>query len=374
MKRHLGVVGAGAVACVACGAAYLAGWDGAYRGTVGFLYDESDYLLAAAGSWWHASPFRPPLVWTLLHFVGYPGVVVFNLLCVGVLAGAGYWIGQKRGGLVGGVVCTAAPLAVPELWRWWPRAMPETTALAAVAVAAAALLSRRYWLTGAALGVAALGRPEVLGLAAIIGTAGLWRGQRRRLLAWAGCAVVVAPFTVRNAVAARAVVPICCTGGMNLWAGNLEPTRPSRARLQFVRHNEYAELTQPGLTAIQKDTLCRRWFLSELQRRPGDVAVLWAYKALHFWWGADFSGHEATIDPAMAGLLALAVAGIAAGLARREMRGTAALALLLIVYFWAAGIVVFPMARLRLMILPGVLLGLGLLGDRLCHPAGTGRA
>jgi len=98
-------------------------------------------------------------------------------------------------------------------------------------------LSSRYpfatWLLpGMLLGALALVRPEYLGVALLLGVVVLagrlrdgWRtGLVQAAILLAGVAVVVAPWTVRNAVALDRVVPISTGGGQVLFAGTYLPS------------------------------------------------------------------------------------------------------------------------------------------------------
>jgi 4-amino-4-deoxy-L-arabinose transferase-like glycosyltransferase len=113
-------------------------------------------------------------------------------------------------------------------------------------------LSLRYpfaaWLLpGVLLGALALVRPEYLGVALLLGIvvlASRLRGDRRAALAqaailFAGVAVVVVPWTVRNVVALDRLVPISTGGGQVLFAGTYLPSdgNPERAGAEVVfRH------------------------------------------------------------------------------------------------------------------------------------------
>ena len=97
------------------------------------------------------------------------------------------------------------------------------------------------------LGALALVRPEYLGVALLLGAfvfasgaAENWRrslGQAAILLA--GVAVVVAPWTIRNAVALDRAVPISTGGGQVLFAGTYLPSDgdPEKVGAEVVAHN-----------------------------------------------------------------------------------------------------------------------------------------
>jgi 4-amino-4-deoxy-L-arabinose transferase-like glycosyltransferase len=109
----------------------------------------------------------------------------------------------------------------------------------------------RWLLPGALLGALALARPEYLGVAILLalavvarGRGGEWRrmlGQAAILLA--GVIVIVAPWTVRNAIALDRFVPISTGGGQVLFAGTYLPSDgdPERVGEEVLeRHPELA--------------------------------------------------------------------------------------------------------------------------------------
>ncbi|HEX5376315.1 MAG TPA: glycosyltransferase family 39 protein [Solirubrobacterales bacterium] len=107
----------------------------------------------------------------------------------------------------------------------------------------------RWLLPGALFGCLILVRPEYLGIVLLVSLVVLargWRGDWRQSLAvtaifLAGVAVVVAPWTVRNAVALDRFVPVSTGGGQVLFAGTYLPSDgdPERVGAEVVeRHPE----------------------------------------------------------------------------------------------------------------------------------------
>lgn len=90
----------------------------------------------------------------------------------------------------------------------------------------------RWVLPGVLLGALALVRPEYLGVALLVSLVVLaknWRDDRWRalvpsLLVLAGVAVIVAPWTARNAIALDRFVPVSTGGGQVLFAGTYLPS------------------------------------------------------------------------------------------------------------------------------------------------------
>ena len=107
----------------------------------------------------------------------------------------------------------------------------------------------RWLLPGALLGALALVRPEYLGVALLLGTVvfvSRFRDDWRRALAQAtillaGVAIVVAPWTIHNALALDRAVPISTGGGQVLFAGTYLPSDgdPEKVGAEVVtRHPE----------------------------------------------------------------------------------------------------------------------------------------
>ncbi len=108
--------------------------------------------------------------------------------------------------------------------------------------------ARLPWLLpGALFGALALVRPEYLGVAVLVSLVvfakdleGDWRTSgANALLLLAGVAVVVAPWTIRNAIALDRFVPISTGGGQVLFAGTYLPSDgdPERVGAEVVERH-----------------------------------------------------------------------------------------------------------------------------------------
>lgn len=160
------------------------------------------------------------------------------LALVGTLAVLfAFLIGRRLSGDVAGLIGAGAVAVYPALIEYQGMLMGEPLAATLLAGAVLAILwaagqratGARYWvLPGVLLGALALVRPEYLGIAALVAVVvaarqglGGWRGcgvQAAVLLL--GVVVVVAPWTVRNAVALDRFVPVSTGGGQVLFAGS----------------------------------------------------------------------------------------------------------------------------------------------------------
>ena len=133
----------------------------------------------------------------------------------------------------------------------------------------------RWVLPGALLGALALVRPEYLGVALLVSLVVLakdWRADRRESLLHAavllvGVAVVVAPWTVRNAVALDRFVPVSTGGGQVLFAGTYLPSDGDPERVGAEVVERHPELFGPD--AVQRLRLEQILARLAEQRYPG---------------------------------------------------------------------------------------------------------
>jgi 4-amino-4-deoxy-L-arabinose transferase-like glycosyltransferase len=150
-----------------------------------------------------------------------------------------YLIGRRLSGPVAGLVAAAAVAIYPALLEYQGMLMSEPLAATLLAGAVLAMLwadgvgPRIGWLVpGLLLGALALTRPEYLAISLPIAVVVLarhgWDGWReglvQALVLLAGLAVVVAPWSVRNAAALDRFVPISTGGGQVLFSDSYIPS------------------------------------------------------------------------------------------------------------------------------------------------------
>ncbi|MGC1853318.1 MAG: glycosyltransferase family 39 protein, partial [Solirubrobacterales bacterium] len=152
-----------------------------------------------------------------------------------------YLIGRRLSGPLAGLLGAAVVAVYPALLEYQGMLMGEPLAATLLAGAVLATLwvadagparSARWLLPGVLLGALALVRPEYLAISIPIAVVVFARGGReswRAGLAQAvvmlvGLAMVVAPWTIRNAVALDRFVPISTGGGQVLFAGSYLPS------------------------------------------------------------------------------------------------------------------------------------------------------
>lgn len=168
-----------------------------------------------------------------------------------------YLIGRRLSGPGAGLIGAGAIAIYPALLEYQGMLMGEPLAAALLSAAVLATLwadgprhPRVRWLIpGILLGALALVRPEYIGVALLVSLVVLlrWGGRNwsltgaRALLLLAGVAVIVVPWTVRNAIALDRFVPVSTGGGQVLFAGTYLPSGgdPERVGAEVVeRHPE----------------------------------------------------------------------------------------------------------------------------------------
>lgn len=173
-----------------------------------------------------------------------------------------YLIGRRLSGPAAGLIGAAAVAVYPALLEYQGMLMGEPLATTLLAGAVLAMLwaddlgpgarVRRWLIPGIVLGALALVRPEYLAVSLLLSLIVLlakrrcgWRwAARSALLLAGGVAVVVVPWTVRNAVALDRFVPVSTGGGQVLFAGTYLPSggNPEEVGAELVSRH-------PGLFA-----------------------------------------------------------------------------------------------------------------------------
>jgi 4-amino-4-deoxy-L-arabinose transferase-like glycosyltransferase len=170
-----------------------------------------------------------------------------------------YLIGRRLSGPAAGLIGAAAIAIYPALLEYQGMLMGEPLAAALLSAAVLAMLwassrtGRAIWLLpGALLGALALVRPEYLGVSLLLAVVVFlrdrtaWRSSLAKVaLLLAGVALIVAPWTVRNAIALDRFVPISTGGGQVLFAGTYLPSDgdPEKVGAEVVEH--HSELFAP---------------------------------------------------------------------------------------------------------------------------------
>ena len=253
-----------------------------------------------------------------------------------VLGGALVWFVAWFAGSAAGskAAATAAWLAAvyPPL-VWTPAFVWSETLFSVLALGCAAVLSRErrtprmFVAAGALAGLAVLTRPAML---FFLPLAALWLAWRRE---WRGvaflalaCALVVAPWTIRNAREYGRFVLVASEGGITFWTGN-HPLAVGEGDLaanpQLKRENVALRARHPGLSPEQLEPIYYREALQFVREQPLAWAGLLARKAFYtvvpvgpsyrlhsaLYFGASVLSYLAVLPFAMMGLVRLARAG-----------------------------------------------------------------
>lgn len=311
-------------------------------------------------------------------------------LLVPAVARAGALAFGRRSGLVAGALAACYPDLVWFATRFWSETLFVALLWWAIerTLAADASGSRRAAaVAGLAWGLATLTRELALYLVPL---AALWllrpraaaaSGSRRWLrpspsalvapaLLFAATLLVIAPWTLRNALVFRAFIPVSTMGGLNLWQGNTTLT-----------HLQIYDVLAGIDGAVAQDRYCRRMALETIAaRQPGWIFEKLGEQMPEFWKAGSevldhLVGREACGPLATRTLVAielllvlpyLALFGLlVVGLARLRFSGHAALLLLLLVAYNAAHVVAYATTRFRLPVMPVVfLVAAALVGGR----------
>jgi 4-amino-4-deoxy-L-arabinose transferase-like glycosyltransferase len=187
------------------------------------------------------SPGLPLLVAGLYEMSGdeHERFARLVLALIGTLAvPIAYLIGRRLSGPAAGLIGAGAVAVYPALLEYQGMLMGEPLATSLLSGAILAMLwaadagPARWLVPGVLLGGLALTRPEYLGVALLlalalvaIGSRDDWRrSAMQAAVMLAGVAVVVAPWTIRNALALDRFVPVSTGGGQVLFAGSYLPS------------------------------------------------------------------------------------------------------------------------------------------------------
>jgi 4-amino-4-deoxy-L-arabinose transferase-like glycosyltransferase len=186
------------------------------------------------------SPGVPLLVGGLYELTGgvHERSARLALALIGTLAVLfAYLIGRRLAGPLAGSVGAGAVAVYPALLEYQGMLMGEPLAATLLSGAVLAMLWAadvrvRWVISGVLLGALALVRPEYIAIALPIAVVILarrgwdgWRaGLAQALVLLVGVALVVAPWTVRNAVVLDRFVPVSTGGGQVLFAGVYMPS------------------------------------------------------------------------------------------------------------------------------------------------------
>jgi 4-amino-4-deoxy-L-arabinose transferase-like glycosyltransferase len=295
----------------------------------------------APGEHFGRAPAYPAFLAAVIRAAGVPPEADPALLRAirivqALLGGALVWLvaglalsaaGPKAAAAAGWLAAVYPPLV------WTPAFVWSETLFSVLALGCALVLSlgrrtRRVCIAAGVLaGAAVLTRPAML---VFLPLAVLWLAWRRE---WHGavlfslaCALVIAPWTARNAREYGRFVLVASEGGITFWTGN-HPLAVGEgdlaANAQLKRENVALRARHPGLTPEELEPIYYREALQFIRERPGAWAALMARKAFYMvvpvgpsyrlhsalYFGASAASYLAVLPFALMGLARLARAG-----------------------------------------------------------------
>jgi len=341
-----------------------------------------------------------PLLVAALYFLSGGVHLDFALVLLAILGAAAipltHLLGRRMAGPVAGLVGAAAIAIYPALLQYQGVMLTEplaATLLAGALVAYFAAAERpnpwRWLGAGALLGALALVRPEYLAIAIALplvwACREAWRGRLRAawvplLISILGTALVLAPWTIRNAVALDRVVPVSTGGGKALYIGTyveadgdgpklrelLLSQRPAlRAKLEregavdepekMALERVLAVVAAESYPDLETDAalgrLARQNLGDELGRDPGAFAGMLVEKAYATWTDTPRAvmGRQPWRTLQLA-ILILALAGLVALALRRRFEFVVAATVL--GYMTIVGALLIASPRRELVVLP----------------------
>jgi hypothetical protein len=307
--------------------------------------------------------------------------------------------GATGSSAVAGLIAAAVVAIYPALLEYQGMLMSEPLAATLLSGAVVPVLwaddcgrrpAARWLLPGVLLGALALVRPEYLGVAALLGAVVFlrrfrrdWRrswGQAAILLT--GVVLVVAPWTIRNAVALDRLVPISTGGGQVLFAGTylpsdgdpeqvgaevvarhpglFDPVDVRRLRLEQI----LARLAAQRYPSLESDQalarMGREQLWNDLSEQPLEYAGFVAAKVGRVW---SPSPRAVMREPAWTilhwALVALGLLGLAVLAWRRRWEALVLATILLAITALSALLVATPRRVLAMLPLVAPLAGLG---------------
>jgi len=285
------------------------------------IYDNRA-LESARGQWlgddvfFHSSPIYPYILGFTYKLFGhsYMAVRVIQSLfgigsCLLIFSIARKLFG-KREGLVAGVI---SALYAPFVFFDFEILMITFVlffALLAIRLLMAYRDNSTAWLAlaaGGAIGVSALGKPNVLLFvpAALLWVWWVFRGTERAKRAWrgmvlfaAGTVIVLAPMTVSNYVIAGDFVLTSSNGGINFWIGNNDQADgtflvPANMRTDLYGDSKLAAEQALG-RSLSSSEVSSYWFekgLEFVRAHPGQDLKLLGRKLLLFWNAYEIPNH-----------------------------------------------------------------------------------
>jgi hypothetical protein len=232
--------------------------------------------------------FHPPLY---LYFLGTVFALFGTLGAIKLVQGAVGGLLPSALGLLGGRVLGERPgLAAAAIAAFYPELVwfsahfwSETLFTVLLwwgferLVAADGSASRTAAVAGVLFGLAVLTRETVLYFLPIAAVWLAWHrvgGRRRAAIFLALAAVVVVPWTVRNALVFHAFVPVSTAGALNVWQGNTRLSREEVYEEYWSVHGRIEKYRHSRRRAIESILERQPWWL--LEKIRDEMPEFWA--------------------------------------------------------------------------------------------------
>jgi len=253
------------------------------------------YPLFLAGAIAVTAPDRPAMPAPGAAPPDEPAVVVGAVRAAqALLGGVIIWIVAWMAGRAAGSRAAAAAAALAAVYPplvWMPAYVLSETLYSVLALGCAALLmsapprARVFLAAGALAGLAVLTRPALLFFLLLAGPWLWWKkGLVPAVLVALACAVVVAPWTIRNAQHYGRFVLVASEGGITFWTGN-NPLAIGEgdmaANTAIKRANLALRERHPGLTPEELEPVYYREAAAFIRDQPGAWAWLMARKVFY---------------------------------------------------------------------------------------------
>ncbi len=209
-----------------------------------------------------------------------------------------YLIGRRLSGPVAGLIGAGAVAIYPAFLEYQGMLMGEPLAATLLSGAVLAMLwaggnqnrpPARWLVPGILLGALALFRPEYLGISLVLAVVVLawnreaWRGGAvNAAVLLGGVALVVAPWTVRNAIVLDRLVPVSTGGGQVLFAGSYMPSGGDPERVGKEVLERHPGLTHQLSSSFPANTAGKDELTEEVLRRLRLEQILAALAAQRY--------------------------------------------------------------------------------------------
>jgi len=266
----------------------------------GFVYDAA--LESGTGAQFGRAPGYPVFLAAVGAGTQVFGTAPARVKIVQAFVGAiGVWLiaawARRSWGTTGGAIAAAIAAVYPPL-VWMSAYVLSEAVYSTLALGAAYALQLAIDRTGAharersragaaglLIGLAVLVRPDMI---FFLPLAAAWLVLRRRFALAAsvvlGCAIVVAPWTIRNERIHGRLILAAATGGVNFWTGN-HPLATGEGDLAANPAIKRADLefraAHPGLTAEALEPIYYRESFRYIAAHPGWWLVLLARKSFY---------------------------------------------------------------------------------------------